>query len=135
MPQTEEHFEICHLLGVRKAIFVITKADLADEARIRDVAGEIEILAAGTRFENAPVLTVSAQAGRGIDELRSAIADALADLGRPPEGGPFRMPVDRAFVLKGHGVIVTGTAAGGSVGAGDDVTIEPAAVTARVREV
>jgi selenocysteine-specific elongation factor len=45
------------------------------------------------------------------------------------------MPVDRAFVLKGHGVIVTGTAAGGSIAAGDDVTIEPSSVSARVREV
>src|SRR5262249_38783301 len=28
MPQTEEHLDIVHLLGVKRAIFVITKADL-----------------------------------------------------------------------------------------------------------
>src|ERR1700751_59581 len=30
MPQTEEHLDILHLLGTRRGIFVITKADLAD---------------------------------------------------------------------------------------------------------
>jgi selenocysteine-specific elongation factor len=135
MPQTEEHFEICHLLGVRKALFVITKADLADDARIADVAGEIEILAAGTPFENAPVVAVSAHTGRGLEEARASIVAALANLDRPAESGPFRMPVDRAFVLKGHGVVVTGTAAGGSVAAGDELAVEPAGIAARVREV
>ena len=135
MPQTEEHFEICHLLGVRKAIFVITKADLATEARIADVAGEIEILAAGTPFESAPVVTVSVENGRGLDDLRTQIVASLAELERAAQSGPFRMPVDRVFVLKGHGVVVTGTAAGGSVVSGDELVIEPADIATRVREV
>jgi selenocysteine-specific elongation factor len=136
MPQTEEHFEICHLLAVRKAIFVITKADLATEARIADVAGEIEILAAGTPFESAPVVTVfRRERPRFLDDLRAQIVASLAELERAAQSGPFRMPVDRAFVLKGHGVVVTGTAAGGSVAAGDELTIEPGGIAARVREV
>src|SRR2546425_12751537 len=44
MPQTEEHLDILHLLGITRAIFVITKVDLASESRIRDVEEEIEIL-------------------------------------------------------------------------------------------
>src|SRR3990170_7478624 len=47
MPQTEEHFDILHLLGVRRAIFVITKTDLVADARVREVEEEIRILAAG----------------------------------------------------------------------------------------
>jgi len=45
MPQTEEHLDILHLLGARRGIFVITKADLVDAARIGDVRDEIELLA------------------------------------------------------------------------------------------
>src|SRR6266705_5703725 len=33
MPQTEEHLDILHLLGIDRAIFVITKIDLASPAR------------------------------------------------------------------------------------------------------
>src|SRR5262245_60796119 len=53
MPQTEEHLDILHLLGVQRAIFVITKADLANEARIREVEEDIRILTAGTSLENS----------------------------------------------------------------------------------
>ena len=135
MPQTEEHFEIVHLLGVRDAVFVITKSDLADDARIADVRDEIAILSVGTAFEDAPVVAVSAVDGRGIDELRAVIAERLSELGRGDTGGRFRMPVDRAFVVKGHGVVVTGTALAGSVAAGDELQLLPGTARARVREV
>ena len=60
MPQTEEHFDIVRLLGVTQGLFVITKADLATPARIREVEEEIEMLASGTAFEGAPMLPFSA---------------------------------------------------------------------------
>jgi selenocysteine-specific elongation factor len=135
MPQTEEHFEICHLLGVRAGLFVVTKCDLVDETRIDDVRSEIEILAAGTPFEGVPVIAVSAHSGAGIESLREAIVERLTGLERPAQGGDFRMPVDRAFVLKGHGVVVTGTAAAGSIAPGEEIEIAPHATRARVREV
>ncbi len=135
MPQTEEHFEICHLLGVRRGFFVVTKCDLVDQARIDDVAAEIEILADGTAFADAPIYPVSAQTGDGVDALRDALVGVVGELERPDSSGPFRMPIDRAFVLKGHGTIVTGTAAGGSVAPGDDVEIVPGNERARVREI
>src|ERR1700731_4464148 len=68
MPQTEEHLDILHLLGTRRGIFVITKADLADSARIGDVHDEIELLADGTVLEGAPAIPVSSIAGQGLDE-------------------------------------------------------------------
>src|SRR3954463_323952 len=55
MPQTEEHLDILHLLGVERGIWVITKADLADAARVAAVREEIEILACGTTLEGAPI--------------------------------------------------------------------------------
>jgi len=135
MPQTEEHFEICHLLDVKTGLFVITKADLASETRIAEVREEIAILAAGTPFEDAPILVTSAQTGAGIEDLRARVLASVAAVERGTDRGSFRMPVDRAFVVKGHGVVVTGTAAGGNVKVGDDVVIAPRGLAARVREV
>src|ERR1700758_444072 len=74
MPQTEEHLDILHLLGVRRGIFVVTKTDLVDAARLAAVCEEIEILAAGTTLEGAPIVPVSTVTGTGLDDLRAAIA-------------------------------------------------------------
>jgi selenocysteine-specific elongation factor len=136
MPQTEEHFEICHLLGLTRGVFAITKSDLVPSARVEDVKAEIALLADGTSFAQAPVFAVSATTGTGIEELRAHLLSVLPNLERRAAAeAPFRLPVDRVFVLKGHGVVATGTAAGGTVAAGDEVVVAPRGVRARVREV
>lgn len=135
MPQTEEHFEICHLLGLARGAFVITKRDLVSSSRIDDVKEEITLLADDTSFAEAPVFAVSATTGEGISDLRAHLLGVLPNLERRAVEAPFRLPVDRAFVLKGHGVVVTGTAAGGAVSTGDEVSIAPRGARARVREV
>src|SRR5512134_2261379 len=76
MPQTEEHLDIVHLLGIKMAIFVITKADLAP-ARIADVEEEIDILTLGTTLENSPKIAVSSVTGQGLDELKQLISKTL----------------------------------------------------------
>ena len=133
MPQTEEHLDILHLLGVRRGIFVITKIDLVDAARVAAVREEVEILALDTGLDGAPIVAVSTLDGRGLDTLRAEIA---AQLARPREArheGYFRLPVDRAFVVRGHGVVVTGTAVAGEIADGDTVRVLPRGTTARVR--
>jgi len=135
MPQTEEHLDILHLLGVRRGIVVITKADLADSARIAEVREEVEILTVDTVLEGVPVIPVSVVDGTGLDELKEEIARQLATYERVAPPGYFRLPVDRAFVIKGHGVVVTGTVVAGGVAAGDVVRILPGGETARVRSV
>jgi selenocysteine-specific elongation factor len=133
MPQTEEHLDILHLLGVRRGIFVLTKTDLVDAARVAAVREEIEILAVDTTLEGAPIVPVSTATGAGLDALRAEIAAQLAvPRGAPPPGW-FRLPVDRAFVMRGHGTVVTGTAVAGSVCEGDTVRVLPGGETARVR--
>src|SRR4051812_39118463 len=77
MPQTEEHLDIVHLLGVKMAIFVITKADLVAPARIAEVEEEIDILTLGTTLENSPKITASSVTGRGIEELKLQISQIL----------------------------------------------------------
>ncbi|HZP42778.1 MAG TPA: selenocysteine-specific translation elongation factor [Candidatus Binatia bacterium] len=135
MPQTEEHLDILHLLGVRRGVFVVTKTDLVDAARVAAVREEIEIIALDTTLEGAPVVPVSTVTGAGLDALRAAIGRALAEPPGPPPPGYFRLPVDRAFVLRGHGTVVTGTAIAGDVREGDTVRIVPGGETARVRSV
>jgi len=133
MPQTEEHLDILHLLGVRRGIFVITKCDLVDAARVAAVREEIEILSVDTTLEGAPIVPVSTLTGDGLDALRTEIGAHLATRPEPSPPGYFRLPVDRAFVIHGHGVVVTGTAIAGTVREGDTVRILPGAETARVR--
>jgi selenocysteine-specific elongation factor len=133
MPQTEEHLDIVHLLGVRRAIFVITKADLASETRLREVAEEIQILTEGTALEGAPIVPFSFVTGQGLNELRAEIARTFENYRKEPPPGYFRLPVDRVFVLQGHGLIVTGTALSGEIRTGDRVRSLPGEQTFRVR--
>jgi selenocysteine-specific elongation factor len=135
MPQTEEHLDILHLLGVRRGIFVITKTDLVDRARIAAVREEIEILTLDTTLEGVPIVPVSTLTGEGIDALRAEIAAQLAAPREPRPPGLFRLPVDRAFVIRGHGVVVTGTAVAGVVRETGTVRILPGGETARVRSI
>jgi len=145
MPQSEEHLDILHLLGVSRGVFVITKADLVDAARLAAVREEIEILTLDTTLEGAPIVAVSSVTGAGLDALRAEIAaqlsapgDVSADGDVPADGdvsadGVFRLPVDRAFVMRGHGTVVTGTAVAGVVRDGDVLRVLPGGETVRVR--
>src|SRR5438477_2943726 len=96
MPQTEEHLDILHLLGVRRGIVVITKIDLVDAARVAAVREEVEILTVDTTLEGSPVVPVSMVTGTGLDALRAEIAALLGAPPEPPPRGYFRLPVDRA---------------------------------------
>jgi selenocysteine-specific elongation factor len=135
MPQTEEHLDILHLLGTRRGIFVITKADLADAARLRDVRDEIELLTDGTTLAGAPVVEVSSITGLGLDQLRAEIVRQLDAFQARRATGIFRLPLDRAFVIKGHGIVVTGTAMGAEVRVGQKLRVLPSGNEVRVRSI
>jgi selenocysteine-specific elongation factor len=135
MPQTEEHLDILHLLGATHGVVALTKADLVDAARLAAVQEEVEILLAGTTLEESPVIPVSSVTGMGLGALRDAIEERLAGYQRTAPQGYFRLPVDRAFVMRGHGTVVTGTAIAGAVHPGDIVRVLPGGEEARVRTV
>jgi selenocysteine-specific elongation factor len=133
MPQTREHFDICRLLRIPRGLIVITKRDLVD-SELREIAVlEAKELAAGSFLENAPVVEVSAKTGEGLSDLRRALVEIAAKT--PPRSslGPFRLPVDRVFSMKGFGTVVTGTLVSGSVAPDDEVEILPRGIGARVR--
>jgi selenocysteine-specific elongation factor len=135
MPQSEEHLDILHLLGTHRGIFVITKSDLADAARIAEVRDEIELLAEGTTLASAPVVAVSSHTGAGMDELRAEIVRQLEGFEGRRATGIFRLPIDRSFAIKGHGAVVTGTALGAEVRVGQKLRVLPAGDEVRVRAV
>src|SRR6185503_12971554 len=73
MPQTREHFDICRLLGVNHGLIVITKSDLVEEEMLSLVRDEVEELVAGSFLEGAPLISVSAKTGNGLEDLLAAL--------------------------------------------------------------
>lgn len=133
MPQTREHFDVCRLLGVERGLVVISKSDMVEEDLLELVTEEISELVAGSFLEEAPVIPVSAATGSGIENLLAALTTLAEIVVEKPDSGAFRLPVDRAFVIKGFGTVVTGTVLSGSLNLGDSVMIAPSGLKSRVR--
>lgn len=133
MPQTREHLDILQLLGIERGVVALTMADLVDPEMLELAAEDVADTLQGTFLESAPVVVTSAQTGQGLDALREALA-ALPVTRRAAQG-PFRLPVDRSFVQKGFGVVVTGTVLSGTVQEGAELVLLPQRQSARVRSI
>ncbi len=136
MPQTREHLDILQLLGVRHGLVALTMVDLlGDDDDAQDMlelaADDVADAVAGTFLEGAPVVATSAHQGQGLDALTQAIASL--PVGARDASGPFRLPVDRCFLRRGFGVVITGTVLSGTVRDGDEVVLLPQGERARVR--
>ncbi len=133
MPQTKEHLEICQLLGVKSGIVVLTKKDMVDEEWLELVSDDVRGFLAGTFLEGAPVVAVSSTTGEGLDRLLEILDRCAGQVVPRRPVGPYRLPVDRVFVIKGFGTVVTGTSISGKIGVGEEVTIYPPGIGAKVR--
>ncbi len=133
MPQTREHLDVCHLLGVRDGLVVLTKSDLVDAEWLAMVDAELAGFLAGSFLANAPRVAVSAKTGAGLDELRARITEAVSRLPPRPDTGVLRLPIDRVFSLRGFGTVVTGTIASGRIRVGDELVVWPRRQATRVR--
>ncbi len=131
MPQTREHVDVMHLLGVGRYVLVISKCDRVDAERVASVTDD----AARLLPEGSSVYAISNSTGDGIDALREGIGEMAREWSDREVGGAFRMSIDRAFNLQGHGLTVTGTVASGSVSVGDSVALEPQKGALRVRSI
>jgi selenocysteine-specific elongation factor len=129
-PQTYEHLAILRLLGIERGVVAVTKADAVDGETL-----ELALEEARELVPEADVLAVSAKTGLGLDELRSALAEAADGVGPERAEQPTRLWIDRSFSLRGIGTVVTGTLWSGSVGAGDELVVEPRTRAVRVRSV
>jgi selenocysteine-specific elongation factor len=134
MPQTREHLAILGLLGVRRGVVALTKADLVDDEWLALVEEDVRAATADA-LPDAAIVPVSAQSGRGLPELRAALADVARTVPPRSTDDLFRLPVDRAFTIKGTGTVVTGTVWTGHARRDENLRILPAELPARVRGV
>ena len=135
MPQTREHFDICRLLHVAGGVVALTKVDLVDAETVELVRLEARELIGGSFLEGAPVVPVSANTEVGLPELRTALAGAARDVLGRSETGPARLPIDRAFSVKGFGTVVTGTQVSGRIGVDSELVVLPSNRRVKVRGV
>ncbi|HIJ78738.1 MAG: selenocysteine-specific translation elongation factor [Desulfobulbaceae bacterium] len=133
MPQTREHFEICQLLGVERGLIVLTKKDMVDQEWLELVQEDVRGYFKGSFLEDAPLAVVSSTTGEGIDQVREILDQMVGKSEFSEAYGPFRLPVDRIFSMKGFGAVVTGTSISGRIGLGEDITVYPQGLTAKVR--
>jgi selenocysteine-specific elongation factor len=134
-PQTEEHLAICSLLGVRRGLTVITKTDAVSPDHFEEVYSGIKTFLSGTFLDSnqASILPVSARTGEGLDELRRELLSlAMKTASGNPDHLP-RLPLDRAFVMRGFGTVVTGTLLSGEFHVGETLTLEPGRRSVRIR--
>lgn len=133
MPQTREHFEICKLLGVKRGLIVITKKDMVEPDWLALVQEEVRGFLAGSFLADSPMVAVSAVTGEGLDEARTILDQLVRESDFVEAYGPFRLPVDRVFTMKGFGVVVTGSSISGRIKVGEEVVFYPRGVAGRIR--
>ena len=133
MPQTREHFEICRLLQVKTGLVALTKADLVDDETAQLCRLEVRDLVKGSFLEGAAVVAVSSRTGAGLDTLRTELGLLARKLPRRSSDGATRLPIDRAFTMKGFGTVVTGTLVSGAVHVDDSLAVLPSGRTTKVR--
>lgn len=143
MPQTLEHLAILELLGVQHLVVALTKIDRVDAARTAEAMREIRTLLANTRMPSALIFPLIATKGEGVEALRESLTDlarqieakaSIAATSSDPAGN-FRMSIDRAFVMAGAGLVVSGAVYTGRAQVGDRVIVSPAGVEARIRSI
>lgn len=132
MPQTREHLSIIQLLGVTNGVIALTKCDLVDDDWVALVREDVRA-ASARALPNAPLVATSALTGRGLEDLRAALAHAASRIETRARGDLLRLPVDRAFTIRGTGTVVTGTVWTGAVAREEIVRVLPGTRTARVR--
>ena len=133
MPQTREHLDILKILQVQNGIIVITKKDMVEADWLEMVKEDVRELVHDTALANAEIMAVSAIENDGIDALRDKIIACFESLPPRHNRGVFWLPVDRSFVMKGFGTVVTGSVLSGQIQTGDFVDILPHGEKVRVR--
>ncbi len=135
MPQTREHLDIMQLLGIREGLIAVTKSDLVEPDLLELVQTDISSAVAGTFLTGRPIVPVSSTTGAGLDELKQRLFEVCCSAIFDQPLPLYRLPIDRAFSLAGHGTVVTGSTLSGIVAAGDVLELWPEGREVRVRSV
>jgi selenocysteine-specific elongation factor len=135
-PQTLEHLDIAALLGVRRAVIAVSKADLVSAGEVQARLGEAAALVGRLGLEvagAAAVSAVSGASGAGVAALAELLAEMVRDAAPRADDGFAYLPADRAFSVAGHGTVVTGTLRRGRLAASDELALLPSGRKVRVR--
>ena len=134
-PQTREHFDICRLLSIPRGVVVLNKSDTVDADTLEVVRLEIEDFLRGSFLDpqRTPIIPVSAIRGDGIDRLKRELARIASEVGTKNASTLTRLPIDRAFVMKGFGTVVTGTLIAGTIQREQELELHPAGKRVRAR--
>ncbi|MCD6327420.1 selenocysteine-specific translation elongation factor [bacterium] len=135
MPQSIEHLDVCRFLGVKSGILVLTKVDLVDEEELALAQDDASDFVRGTFLSNAPVVMTSSKTGQGVEALRKEIERAVEAMPGRTTAGLFRMPIDRAFTMRGFGTVVTGTVISGERSVGSPVEVYPGKIVSKIRKI
>nr|WP_315300571.1 selenocysteine-specific translation elongation factor [Raoultella terrigena] len=131
MAQTREHLAILQLTGKPSLTVALTKADRVEAQRVDEVRADAEAVLAEFGFAHAALFVTAVPSGRGISALREHLLQ-LSERGHP-QHQRFRLAIDRAFTVKGAGLVVTGTALSGEVKVGDTLWLTGVDKPVRVR--
>jgi selenocysteine-specific elongation factor len=131
--QTEEHLAICSLLGIQRGLVVLTKADAVSPETLAETRARVQRFLEGTFLDGAPIVAVSAVRGDGIAELKTALAEMVKQVPARNSEYMARLPLDRAFSIRGFGTVVTGTLHAGVLHAGQVLEQHPGGKQLRVR--
>ena len=135
MPQTREHMDICRLLGVAHGVVALTKADLVDGDMLELVRLDVAELLKESPLATAPMVGVSSVSGEGLDALADALVGLAGSVRRRDGQGAARLPIDRAFSVRGFGTVVTGTLVSGRVTPDQELELTPGTRRVKVRGV
>ncbi len=125
MPQTREHLDILHLLGIKKILVALNKTDLVEAEWTDLVSEEIDAYLTERGYPDTRIVPVSAVTGEGIETLRQVLNDTISTIKNQDRQGVFRLPIDRVFSVKGFGTVVTGTVLSHELRKGQSVELFP----------
>ena len=133
-PQTIEHLAALQAKKVKNLIVVQNKIDLVDEEQAKKNYNEIKALLKG-KFENAPIIPVSAQQGINLNKIYEAIAEI--PIPKRDENATPIFIIARSFDINKpgkkpeglHGAVLGGTLKQGRLKVGDEIEIKPGRIT------
>ena len=131
-PQTKEHLMTLDITDTENLIIVQNKVDLVSEEQATRNYEQIKEFIKGTRYENAPIIPVSAKLGINLDVLIQAIEEYIPTPERDTSKDPMLL-VARSFDINKPGAkpsemtggIIGGTIKQGKFKKGDKIEVLP----------
>ncbi|MEH6739697.1 MAG: selenocysteine-specific translation elongation factor [Sulfitobacter sp.] len=131
--QTLEHLNIASLLGITQGVIAVTKSDLLSPLEHDACLNTLKAALSDTSLADAPMIMCSAKTSDGLDALHETLQSLL--LCPPPTDAPLHsmLPIDRVFLLAGHGTVVTGTLLGQDLNVGEQAVVHPSGLPVTLR--